>query len=307
MRILFVGAGAVGGYFGGRLIQAGRDVTFLVRPARAEILRRDGLRILSPHGDALLQPKLVSTGEIDGTYDLVILGVKGYALDDAMRDMAPAVGPATTVLPLLNGMRHIDRLDETFSAEVVIGGVALVATQIDAEGRVVQLADVQQLRYGERDGQTTPRILAIDAALQGPGFDAGLSSSIVQDLWDKWVMLASLGAVTCLFRGPIGAVAAVPGGAELARAILDECAAIATACGYRPSDAYLGRQAETLTAEGSPMTSSMYRDLRQNAPVEVDAILGDLLDLARQHSTATPLLTAAYVNLRVYANARAAH
>ncbi len=307
MRILFVGAGAVGGYFGGRLIQAGRDVTFLVRPARAEILRRDGLRILSPHGDALLQPKLVLTGEIDGTYDLVILGVKGYALDDAIRDMATAVGPATTVLPLLNGMRHIDRLDETFSAQAVIGGVALVATQIDAEGRIVQLADVQQLRYGERDGQTTPRIRAINADLQGAGFDAGLSSSIVQDLWDKWVMLASLGAVTCLFRGPIGAVAAVPGGAELARAILDECAAIATACGHRPSDVYLGRQAETLTAEGSSMTSSMYRDMRQNAPVEVDAILGDLLDLARQHSTATPLLTAAYVNLRVYEKARAAH
>ena len=212
MWILFVGAGTVGGYFGGRLIQAGRDVTFLVRPARAEILRRDGLRILSPHGDALLQPKLVLTGEIDGTYDLVILGVKGYALDDAIRDMATAVGPATTVLPLLNGMRHIDRLDETFSAQAVIGGVALVATQIDAEGRIVQLADVQQLRYGERDGQTTPRIRAINADLQGAGFDAGLSSSIVQDLWDKWVMLASLGAVTCLFRGPIGAVAAVPGG-----------------------------------------------------------------------------------------------
>ena len=307
MRILIVGAGAVGGYFGGRLIQAGRDVTFLVRPARAEILRRDGLRILSPHGDALLQPKLVTTGEIDGAYDLVVLGVKGYALDHAMRDMAPAVGPATTILPLLNGMRHIDRLVDAFGAEAVIGGVALVATQIDAEGRIVQLADVQQVRYGERDGQTTPRIRAIDVALRGAGFDAGLSSSIVQDLWDKWVMLASLGAVTCLFRGPIGAVAAVPGGAELARAILDECAAIATACGHRPSDVYLGRQAETLTAEGSSMTSSIYRDMRQNAPVEVDAILGDLLDLARQHSTATPLLTAAYVNLRVYEKARAAH
>ena len=304
MRILIVGAGAVGGYFGGRLIEAGRDVTFLVRPARAALLRRDGLRILSPHGDALLRPKLVSAGYIDGAYDLVVLGVKAYALADAMRDMAPAVGRATTILPLLNGMRHLDRLDEAFGAEAVIGGVALVATQIDAEGRVVQLADVQRLRYGERDGRTTARLQAIDAALRGAGFDARLSSTIVQDLWDKWVMLASLGAVTCLFRGPVGAVAAVPGGPEMARAVLAECAAIAAACGHRPSDEFLARQATALTAEGSPTTSSMYRDLRQDAPVEVDAILGDLLDHARQHDVAVPLLRAAFVNLRVYEDSR---
>ena len=306
MRILIVGAGAVGGYFGGRLLEAGRDVTFQVRPARAEALRRDGLRILSPHGDAVLRPTLVSADEIDGAYDLVLLGVKGFALAEALRDMAPAVGPDTTILPVLNGMRHLDRLDERFGPDATVGGVALVATQVDGDGRIVQLAEVQRLRYGERDGRTTARLLAVDAALQGVGFDAGLSGSIVQDLWDKWVQLASLGAVTCLLRGAVGAVAAVPGGTTLARAVLDECAAIAAACGHRPSDDVLGRHAGALTADGSPLTSSMYRDLRQGARVEVDAILGDLLDHARDHGVPSPLLTAAFVNLRVYEDARAA-
>ena len=305
MRILVVGAGAVGGYFGGRLVQAGRDVSFLVRPARADQLGRDGLRIVSPHGDATLRPRLVLADGIDGAYDLVVLGVKSYALEAAMRDMAPAIGATTTVLPVLNGIGHFDRLDAVFGTGVTIGGVALVATQIDREGRIVQLADVQRLRYGERDGSDTARIRAIDAALRGADFDAAASATIAQDLWDKWVMLASLGAITCLFRGSVGAVAAVPGGAALARAILDECCAIAAACGHRPSAEFIDRQAETLAASGSPMTSSMYRDLRQDAAVEVDAILGDLLDRARAHRIPAPLLTAAFVNLRVYADDRA--
>src|SRR5438105_11046809 len=145
LRIRFVGAGAVGGYFGGRLAQAGGDVTFLVRPSRAKQLSRDGLRIISPHGDAVLTPKLVSADKIDAPYDLVFLSVKAYALEAAMNDLAAAVGPDTMILPVLNGMRHIDLLTKRFGEHAVIGGVCLVATEIDAEGRIVQLADMQQL------------------------------------------------------------------------------------------------------------------------------------------------------------------
>src|ERR1700682_460062 len=166
MRILIVGAGAVGGHFGGRLAQPGRDVTFLVRPSRAKQLSQDGLRIISPHGDAVLTPKLVSAGEIDTPYDLVFLSVKAYALETAMNDFAPAIGPETMILPVLNGMRHIDLLTKRFGEHAVIGGVCLVATEIDAEGRIVQLADMQQLVYGERNGEMTPRLQSLDATLQ---------------------------------------------------------------------------------------------------------------------------------------------
>ena len=148
MRILIVGAGAVGGYFGGRLAQAGRDVTLLVRPARAKQLRQDGLRIISPHGDAVLTPKLVGATEIDPPYDLVFLSVKAYALQAAMNDFAAAVGPEAMILPVLNGMRHVDLLTKRFGEHPVIGGVCLVATEIDDKGRIVQLADMQQLLYG---------------------------------------------------------------------------------------------------------------------------------------------------------------
>jgi 2-dehydropantoate 2-reductase len=300
MRILIVGAGAVGGYFGGRLAQAGRDVTFLVRPSRAKQLGRDGLRIISPHGDAVLAPKLVSAQEIDIPYDLVFLSVKAYALEAAMNDFAAAIGPETMILPALNGMRHIDLLTKRFGEHPVIGGVCLVAAEIDNEGRIVQLADFQQLVYGERNRQATPRLQTLDATLQGAGFNARLSPDIMQAMWEKWVQLASLGAITCLMRGAIGEIVAAPDGADLSLKVLDESATVATACGHKPSEALLARHADAMTARGSPLTSSMYRDLRKSAPVEADHILGDFIERGAAHGVAMPLLKAAFVNLRVY-------
>ncbi len=300
MRILIVGAGAVGGYFGGRLAQAGRDVAFLVRPSRAKQLGRDGLRIISPHGDAVLTPKLVSAEKIDTPYDLVFLSVKAYALEAAMNDFAAAVGPETMIFPVLNGMRHVDLLTKRFGEHAVIGGVCQVASEMDDAGRIVQLADFQQLVYGERNGEMTPRLQTLDATLQGRGFDARLSTDIMQEMWEKWVQLASLGAITCLMRGAIGEIVAVPGGADLSLKILDESAAVATACGYKPSEVLLSRHAGALTAPGSALTSSMYRDLRKGAPVEADHILGDFIERGDARGIATPLLKAAFINLRVY-------
>ena len=300
MRILIVGAGSVGGYFGGRLAEAGRDVTFLVRPARAEQLRRDGLRIKSPHGDAVLAPRLVLTGAKGSPFDLILLSVKAYSLDTAAADFAPAVGPQTVILPLLNGLRHLDRLAKRFGEEAVIGGVCQVIAEVDRDGSIVQMADLQRLSYGERGRESTARIRAIDEVLRGAGFDTVLSPDILQAMWEKWVQLSSLGALTCLMRATVGGVAAVPGGEELARALLAECVAVATASGHPPSAELVSRHGAALTEKGSPATSSMYRDLRKGAPVEVDHILGDLLQRGVGEGVATPLLNAAFINLRIY-------
>jgi 2-dehydropantoate 2-reductase len=300
LRILIVGAGAVGGYFGGRLAQAGRDVTFLVRPARAKQLSQDGLRIISPHGDAVLSPKLISADKIDAPYDIIFLSVKAYALEAAMNDFAAAVGPETMIFPVLNGMRHIDILTKRFGEHAVIGGVCLVAAEINDQGRIVQLADFQRLVYGERNGKSTPRLKALDATLQGAGFDARLSAEIMQAMWEKWVQLASLGAITCLMRGTIGEIVAAPGGAELSIDVLNESVAVAMACGHKPSEKVLSRHAAAMTAPGSSLTSSMYRDLRKGAPVEADQILGDFIERGSASGVTTPLLKAAFVDLRVY-------
>jgi len=226
--------------------------------------------------------------------------VKAYALEAAMNDFAAAVGQETMILPVLNGMRHVDLLTKRFGECAVIGGVCQVATEIDDEGRIVQLADFQQLVYGERNGETTPRLQTLDTTLQGGEFDARLSTDIMQEMWEKWVQLASLGAITCLMRGTIGEIVAVPGGADLSLKVLDESAAVATACGHKPSEALLSRHADAMTAPGSQLTSSMYRDLRKGAPVEADHILGDFIERGTARGITAPLLKAAFVNLQVY-------
>jgi 2-dehydropantoate 2-reductase len=302
MRILIIGAGAVGGIFGARLVQAGRDVTFLVHKKRADIIRRNGLQIVGANGDATLHPKLTLRENIGDFFDLVFVGVKGYGLAAAIDDFAPAVGPETTILPVLNGMQHIKALQDRFGEKAVIGGLVRVAGQVDGQGRIHQLAGFEQMRYGELAGSVTDRLRAIDGVMQDAQFDATLSTDIVQDMWEKWVQLTALGAVTCLFRGSIGAVESVVGGADLALSILGECAEVAAACGHRQSTGFLDQQSKALTEKGSSLTSSMFRDLTGGASVEVDQIMGDFLGRAEAANVPTPLLKAAFVNLRVYQN-----
>jgi 2-dehydropantoate 2-reductase len=304
MRILVIGAGAVGGYFGAHLAQAGRDVTFLVREKRAEQLRRTGLQVVDTVQDTALtvQPKLLLASELSAApdaYDLILLSTKAYSLAAAIDDFTPAVGPGTSILPLLNGMAHLDTLAARFGKQAVLGGSTRIVASLDAEGRVVSMDKVfHDLHYGELDKQMTPRIQAIDATLRGCGFDTDLEPDILAFMWNKWTLLSSLGAITCMLRGSIGAVVAAPGGTETARAILAESVAIATANGYPPPEKFIAAVSARLTEAGSDLTASMYRDMMKGAAVECEQILGDLLQ--RSHGVGAPLLRAAYAQLSVY-------
>jgi 2-dehydropantoate 2-reductase len=300
MRILVVGAGSTGGYFGGRLAQAGRDVTFLVRAARAETLRANGLQVISPHGDFSLAPKLATAGTIDGPFDAVLLTVKAFALDAALDDLTPAIGPETMILPVLNGMKHVQTLGRRFGEHAVIGCACKVATIVDDSGRIVQLTKLQDIAYGEMDGSPSARTQRLDEAMQGAGFDARLSSTIEREMWEKWILLASMGGITCLMRGTIGDIEAAPGGSSFALQFLDEVVTIITAVGKKPSDAFMASAKATLTLKGSGQASSMYRDLQKGSPVEVDQILGDLLARAEGAAIAAPLLAAAFTHLSIY-------
>lgn len=302
MSLLVIGAGSTGGYFGGRLAQAGRDVTFLVRPARAAQLRAKGLRIVSPHGDATLQPKLITADQITQSYDAVLLAVKGFQLDAALDHMAPAIGPETMILPVLNGMRHMDVLARRFSPRNLVGCALKVATALDDDGRIVQLTAMQDLAYGELDGSATSRIEALDALLRGADIGARRSGVIRREMWEKWILLAALGAMTCLMRGTVGEIEACPGGASFASQMLDEVVAIVTAVGEPPSETFVKAARELLTSKGSPLASSMFRDLERGRPIEVEEIVGDLVRRGAKVNLAAPLLCAAYTHLLVYQN-----
>lgn len=303
MRILIVGAGATGGFYGGRLAQIGRDVTFLVRPTRAERLRRNGLRIVSPLGDVTIQPKLITAGEFRAepqTFDLVLLATKAYSLAAAIEDFAPAVGRETTILPILNGMRQLDLLEARFGPERVIGGTCRINSDVDPEGRILQLSTLGDLTFGERNREHTPRIERIDSQLNGPFFKVVLSSDVLAAMWNKWYILAALNIICILGRGTCGEVVAVPRGLDFANSAIDECIAIAAANGYPPPGELIEWDRKRLTEPGSDITSSMYRDMMKNAAVEADHIIGDLVARAEAHNVPAPLLRATYVQLKVY-------
>lgn len=304
MRTLFVGAGATGGYFGGRLAEAGKDVTFLVRPGRRAVLDQRGLRIKGPGGETVSHPKLITAGTVDGPYDLVVLAVKSYALEQAMLDMAPAIGPRTVIVPLLNGMRHIDELAGAFGAERTWGGVCLVEATVDQDGDIVLLSPIHRIGYGPLDGAEDERLAEVTFALSGEEFDSNPSRTILEDMWGKWTFLATMAALTTLMRAGIGEINAAPGGPDLGARMLAEAIAIAAAAGHEPRPAALSVFRRNLSTT-APMTSSMYRDMAQGLPVEADAILGDLLAEGAKHDIPTPMLAAAYTNLSIYATKRA--
>jgi 2-dehydropantoate 2-reductase len=299
MRILVVGAGAVGGYFGGRLMQAGRDVTFLVRPRRAAELAKDGLTIHSPRSDFHRpSPPVVVQESLAEPLDLVLLSCKAYDLEGAMSSFARAVGPTTMILPLLNGMRHLDRLAERFGPERVLGGLCVISATLDPEGAIVHLNDLHSLTFGELDGSRSRRIEGVASALLDAGFDARLSDQIRLEMWEKWVFIAAAAGITCLMRSAVGDYVGA-GAADLATSLLAECASIAAAQGFPPREPALERAQTALTAPGSPLKASMLRDIEGGKLVEGDQILGDLLRRAKKPDDRS-LLRVATLHVKAY-------
>ena len=305
MRILVVGAGAIGGYFGGRLLQAGCDVTFLVRPKRASELARAGLVIKSPAGDVTLKnPPTVQADTLTEKFDVVLLSCKAFDLADAIKSFAPAVGPNTSIIPLLNGMLHLDVLDQKFGAERVLGGLCAIAVTLNEAREVVHLMPMQSLTFGERDGKMSNRVRAIAEIFAGGNCGATASEHIMQDMWEKWVFLASLAASTSLMRTSVGNILAAPGGKDFLLGMLDECSAIASAEGFTPAGPYFQRTRGNLTTEGSPMTASMFRDIKAGLPVEADHVIGDLVARAEAAKIPVPKLRIAYTHLKAYEKQR---
>ena len=305
MRVLVVGAGAIGGYFGGRLLQAGNDVTFLVRPKRASELASAGLVIKSPNGDVTLKnPPTVGADKLTEKFDVILLSCKAFDLDDAIKSFAPAVGPQTSIIPMLNGMLHLDILDKKFGRERVLGGLCAIAATLNEQREVVQLAPMQSLNFGERDGTMSDRVRAIAKVMTNGITGAVASENIVQEMWEKWVFLSTLAAATCLMRTSVGNILAAPGGRDFMLGMLDETSAIAKSAGHAPTGPFFERTKGLLTAEGSQMTASMFRDIKAGAAVEADHVIGDLV--ARGDAAKVPLakLRTAYTHLKAYEKQR---
>lgn len=308
MRILVLGAGGTGGYFGGRLAQADLDVTFLVRPERAATLDRQGLVIRSPLGDATVAVRHATADTVAdaGPFDLVLLSCKAYDLGSAIEAIGPAVGDHTAVLPILNGLAHYPVLDRRFGADRVIGGLCVISAAKGPDGEVVHFGNGAAVTFGERDGQPHGgRCEAIAAAFAKAGVDHEHSADIARALWAKFTFLTTLAGATCLFRAAVGDIVGTDDGRRLIEHMYEECLAVARAAGHAVPDQARSRAWTTLTQEGSPLTASMLRDLESGQRIEGEHIVGDMLRRAHEAGVKAPMLETAWAHLQAFEARRA--
>ena len=306
MKILVLGAGAVGGFFGGRLAQAGADVTFLVRPAREAQLAAHGLVVKSPFGDIAKPVKTVAAATQGGPYELVLLTCKAYDLDSAVAAIAPAVDGGAAILPLLNGMAHLDVLDRCFGADKVLGGLCFVAATLTPAGEIHQLGSMLNgLVFGARPGAPAASGLAarcdrLKAAFGDAPVESRVSGEILRDMWSKWVQLASMAGLTCLMRATVGEANQADEGAAIALELLDECRAVAGAYDALPSEKTDATMRARLTDKASTLSASMLRDIERGGPIEAAHIIGDMIRRGREKGVTTPLLRLVLCHLQAY-------
>lgn len=305
-KLLVLGAGGIGGYFGGRLAEAGADVTFLVRPRRREQIARDGLRIESPVGNAQIKAKTVLAEELRPGYDLVLFTCKAYDLACAMDAIAPVMDGKCAVVPQLNGMAHLESLDARFGKPQVMGGVAQINVTLRPDGVVHHMDKLGRIVFGERDRKLTARVAALADAFAKAKVDSKLSPDIEQEMWEKIVFLCALATATCLFRANVREIIAAPGGREAMERALAANVAIATAEGFAPRPESVKFARDRLTDPAGLWSASMLRDLEAGGQVEGDHIVGWMLARARKHGIDDTLLSHAYTHLKAYENRKAA-
>lgn len=271
-------------------------MTFLVRERRAAQLADKGLRFSSPDLDVVHNVQTVTSLEGEAPFDLVIVAVKAPALESIIPTLAPAIGKSTRIVPLLNGMAHIETLEAAFPGQVLGGLVKIVAT-VEEDTTIRQMTPLCTLTIGGLHGESVPEVIA--GALDSDGIALEIADDIVSRLWEKWAFIAAAGVVTCLFRGTIGDILAAGGEAQIFKSI-DECEQVAASAGHPVSEPGHAQTVGLLTEPGSAFTSSLYRDLQHGDPIEAEHIIGELAARATALEVPTPLLDAALLQLRTH-------
>ncbi|MDF0726356.1 ketopantoate reductase family protein [Cytobacillus sp. S13-E01] len=300
MRILIVGAGAVGGYFGGRLLEKGEDVTFLVREKRKGLLQANGLKLNSVHGNVDLKPKVLTVKDTSEAFDVVIVSTKAYHLSDVVDSIEPFVAKNTMILPLLNGVSHVEVLQNRFGKENVIGGLCFIESTLDVTGQVVQTSPIHDLVFGELSGERTERIEKLEKAFSGTKANFRLSDEIVREMWHKYLFITTLSGVTTLMRAPIGPIRESIGGQETIERLVKELSTVMRAIQAPIAETIEQIMLERVQAMGYDMKSSMQRDMEKGQAVEADHLQGYIYNIAQTEKLNVPVLQVIYSNLKVY-------
>lgn len=302
LRLLVLGTGAIGGYIGGRLLETGANLTFLVRDERLPALSETTLQVFSPLGDMQFQPQLITRNDLVADYDVILLTCKAYDLDSAVETIAPAVADNTSVLPLLNGLAHLTVLDQRFGRDRIMGGLAHLAVERRDHNSIHHLNSFHRLVFGERHPAQKDHAARLQVLFDHSALESERSDNIEQAQWEKFIFLTTLAGATCLFRGSIGEILQTISGEAFILGLLDECIAVAAAAGFPPQEETLADYRNLLTDRTAAYTASMLRDIQAGQRTEADHILGDMLGRAQDRGLAHDHLALAYSHLQVYEN-----
>ncbi|MBF7020180.1 2-dehydropantoate 2-reductase [Staphylococcus sp. 18_1_E_LY] len=300
MRILVLGAGGIGGYFGGRLAESGKDVTFLVRNKRKASLSENGLVINSVNGNYVFSPKLITKEDSVEPYDVVLLSTKAYHLENAIEDLKPFIGEQTVIIPLLNGIAHVEKLQQAFGENKVFGGLCIIETTLDSQGEINHTSDFDQLIFGELNGEQTERAKKIESALSGTRAKIILSDNINKDMWHKYLMITVMSSVTTLMHAPIGPIRDSEDGKSYIEDMYNEVAQIMRIHQAPISNNIVNNYMKSLDNLSYHFKTSMQRDMEKGLNIEGHHIQGYMLNLAHQYHFEAPLLRSAYQHLNVY-------
>jgi len=289
------------------MIETGAEVTFLVRPARAAALEKDGLTVRSELGNFKAPVKTLLAEEVEAGYDIVLLTCKAYDLDNAAAAIAPAVDDRTAILPLLNGVAAYDILERRFGIDRILGGVSYIATTLETDGTITHAGRADRLIVGARTNETAKIAEAFHKLISKSAGVRELSFSIEQELWNKWAMVAAGALMTCMMRGTIGEIMRTQDGAKLMAEAIMECRTVAELSGHSLPDPIVSAMKGRLLDASSNWAASMARDISRGLrQIEAEAIVGDIILRANQLGCDLPMFRAAYCHLQVYQAQRAA-
>ncbi|MDA8227916.1 MAG: ketopantoate reductase family protein [Desulfitobacterium hafniense] len=300
MNIVVIGAGAVGGYFGGKLANAGIPVTFLVREKRYSQLKERGLRIESIHGNFTVQPQLVLSAEEVENPDLVILSVKNYHLEEVNKEISTFIDRGAKVLPLLNGVRHLDKLISTFGTEHILGGICYIESTLNEHGDIIQTSPLQDIVFGPLDTMDEAFLKEVETLFLQSGVKVKLSFEIITEMWSKYIFLATLSGITAATRSSIGVAQMDPVTSSFLEDYVNELVTVAKANEKKVPEDLLDRVMTRIKNVNLSMTSSMHRDLEKGLPIELESIQGAILEMAEKHNIKTPCTRAIYALLHPF-------
>ena len=298
MKILILGAGAVGGFFGAHLMKSGANVSFLVREKRKDELKKSGINIFSINGELKVNPKLLDKNLSGQHFDIIILTNKSYDLIESIREIKPYVNKAV-IIPLLNGMAHYEILDKEFGKEKIFGGTAYISTAMNNYGAIQQITSRASIKFGPRTKKNISIANEFYEICKETEFECDFSDHIELDLWRKYVLIGATAASTVLFQKPLGEICATTYGKRLIIEIHEECKKIVLSKGYDIGIEATNYNLKLITDKDSLLKASMLRDFESGKKTECEHILGYLIELAKRNNVQCNLIKAAHTRLQV--------